>query len=60
MVWPFGPSAIFQAIVSVKRAQRDDAIEAHVTALRAGDQLTIEELTIVSKSGKPIVQFFEG
>lgn len=53
MVWPFGPSASFQAIVSTKRAQRDDAIKAQVAALQAGDHLTAEEVVITSKSGKP-------
>ena len=53
MVWPFGPSAPFQEIVSTKRAQRDDAIKAQVAALQAGDHLTVEEVAITSKSGKP-------
>lgn len=57
MVWPFGPSASFQAIVSGKRAQRDAAIEAEVAALRVDDHLTAGEVAIVNKSGKPLTQF---
>ena len=57
MVWPFGPSASFQAIVDGKRAQRDDAIKAEVAALQVDGHLTAEEVAIVSKSGKPLVQF---
>jgi len=52
MVWPFGPSASFQTIVSAKREQRDDAIQAQVTALHAGDRLTAEDVSVVSKTGK--------
>ena len=56
MVWPFGPSASFQEIVSTKRTQRDDAIKAQLAALGTGDHLTDEEIAITSKSGKPLVQ----
>ena len=56
MVWPFGPSASFQAIVSGKRAQRDDAIKDEVAALKANCYLTTEEVKIVSKSGKLLVR----
>lgn len=53
MVWPFGPPASFQAIVSEKRAQRDAAIKAEVAVLKIDDHLTAEELVIVRKSGRP-------
>ena len=56
MVWPFGPSASFQAIVSGKRAQRDAAIESEVAALQADGHLTAEEVAIVGKSGKPLAR----
>lgn len=53
MVWPFGPSTPFRAVVSGKRAQRDDAIKAEVSTLEADGQLTAEEVALVSKGGKP-------
>lgn len=56
MVWPFGSSASFQAIVSGKRAQRDDTIKAEVTVFQAVEHLTAEEVAIVSKSGKLTVR----
>lgn len=57
MVWPFGPSASFNAIVSTKRAQRADAIDSQVVALQADSPLTAEEVAIVGKSGEALVQF---
>ena len=60
MVWPFGPSASFQAIVSGKRAQRNAAIEAEAAPLQADGPLTAEEVAIVSKSGKPLSQLLGG
>ena len=60
MVWPFGPSASFQAIVSGKRAQRDDVIKAEVVALQVDGHLTAEEVAIVGKSGKQLSRLLGG
>lgn len=56
MVWPFGPSASFHAIVSAKQAHRDRAINAGVAAVQGEGPLTAEDVAIIGKSGKPPVQ----
>jgi hypothetical protein len=57
MVWPFGPSASFNAIVTAKRTQRGQAIDSQAVVLQADGPMTAQEVAIVSKGGRPLAHF---